>query len=88
MVPAKAQRKGRAKVPRRKAENGRGFPLRLCTFAGDSLLRLAIHVVHHAGVIVCEEKGIFAEAEDVGGAAVDPGAVEEAGDEVFHVAPG
>src|SRR6185436_17539812 len=50
-------------LPRRKAENGRGFPLRLCVFAGDSLLRLAIHVVHHAEVIVCEEKGVFAEAE-------------------------
>lgn len=34
-------------------------------------------------MVVGEEEGVFAEAEDVGGAAVDFCAVEEAGDEVF-----
>ena len=51
-------------------------------------LRCSIHVIHNAGVVVGEEEGVFAEAEDVGGAAVDFCAVVEAGDEVFDRAAG
>ena len=39
---------------------------------GPCNLILPIHVIHDAAVIVSYKKRVLAEAEDVGGAAVDP----------------
>ena len=45
-------------------------------------LLLPVHVIHDTAVIVSHKKRVFAEAEDIGGAAVDLAQLEEAGDEI------